>query len=92
MARDEDTVVYMTKTGKKITAEMCEQWAAEAEIGYEIDQLKRARREPSADVRQAAGFIAEQYEALTQEGLPPDVAIRIITTMMKQAAEDLTDD
>lgn len=39
-------------------------------------------REPSADVRQAAGQLRELYNALTMEGFSPQEALVIIGQMM----------
>lgn len=82
-----DEYVYMTRSGKKVSSDDIEKWAAaEAEAGYDISQLRtRPKVEPNADARNAARAINEMFVALIDEGMEERVAIATIGNMLANA-------
>ena len=78
--------VYRTKSGKVITDAMIEEWVAEAERGYDLDQLIPRRDHTSPP--QPAQQVPDLYQVSTVETLNVSKLARVIAELLRRGVID----
>lgn len=81
--------VYRTRSGKIVTEAMIEEWVAEAERGYDLDQLIPRRDHTSPP--QPAQQVPDLYQVSTVETINVSKLARVIAALLRKGVLDADD-